>query len=102
MGRLPYRCASRTSLELLRVARELGLRFFNQFLDPERVGLAMAMAGQGIASTGRLDQNVRPNHTGFDVNRGYLADINRHLILAKPGTLAPADGLIGDLDVSGK
>jgi hypothetical protein len=75
-----------------------GLGVFHQFLHPLGIRLGMAVTAHWIGAARRFDQNIRPDHAGFDVDGGDLADGDAHLILAEPGTFASGNGFIADLD----
>ena len=75
-----------------------GLIRFNQFLDPPCVRLGMAVAPQWVGTPGRFNQDFRPDEASFDVHRRDLEDADADFIHIEPGTLAPDDGLVRDLD----
>ena len=62
----------------------------------------MAVARQGIAAAARLDQNVRPNHAGLDVDGRDLGDADADFVLAEPRPLVTDDGAVRNLDDGGK
>src|SRR5262249_21642684 len=79
-------------------ARQVGLGIFNQFLDANSVGFAVAVAGDCVASPGGLDENLGPNHAGADVDGSNFGDADGHLIATEPRPFVAGDRFVADLD----
>src|SRR5690348_2410967 len=72
----------------------------DQCLDPQGVGLAMAVAGKRIGATRGLNQNIGPDQAGVDMDRGDLAQADADFVVAEPRTLPSRDSFVADFDDS--
>src|ERR1019366_10265268 len=95
------------------------LKAFDQVADAQRVGFAMAVTGDQIGASGRLNQDIRPKDSRRNLHRSYLGNRNAFLVAAEqtplhaahaqradhdarrepqvpPGPAARAEGLIGN------
>src|ERR1700733_15261682 len=62
----------------------------------------MAVARKRITSAAGLDQNIRPNNSGFDMHRRDFRDADADLVFAEPRAFVAHDGLIVHFDDGGK
>src|SRR5882724_243313 len=81
---------------LIGLGAEGGLVGFDEVADALGVGLAVAVAGDGVGAAGGLDANVGPDHAGGDVHGGDLGDGDALFIVAEPARLHAADPLRTD------
>src|SRR5205807_759411 len=89
-------------LPVLFLGHRPGLIIFDQFLDAAGVRFAVAVAGQWVRAARRLDQNVRPDQSGFYMNRGDFLNADADFVPTEPGAFAPHHGLFADFDDRGK
>src|SRR2546429_8102642 len=75
-----------------------GLILFDEFLDAAGVRFVVAVTGQWVRPARRLDQNVRPDQSGFYMNRGDLLNADADFVPTEPGAFAPHHGLFADFD----
>ena len=80
----------------------LGLDIFYQFLDAEGIRFAVTVAGQRISAARRFDQDVRPDQTDLDMNRGDLLHADADFVPTEPRTLAPDHSFVVYFDDCGK
>src|SRR5260370_14244683 len=74
------------------------LKAFHQIADAQCVGLAMTVTGYRIAASGRLNHNVRPNHSRRNLHRSDLGNRNAFLVAADQTPLHTAHAQRADHD----
>src|SRR5262245_33319561 len=80
------------------VASGGSLALFNEVFDPTSISFRVSVAGQRISSAGGLDQYIRPDKPGLNMNRGDFGQVDRYLIDAEPVPFPPRHGPFIDLD----
>src|SRR5262249_21166321 len=67
-----------------------GLIGFDEIANAQCIIFAVAVAGNWITATGRIDDNVGPDHTCSNFDRRYLGNRNAFLTAAEYARLHPA------------
>src|SRR5262250_1608370 len=75
-----------------------GWKTLHQIPNADRIGLAVAVAGDRVGASSGLDKNVRPEDTGRNFHGGDLRDRDAFLGAAEPAPLQPAHAQIVDND----
>src|ERR1035437_5803086 len=78
------------------------LKAFHQIADAHRVAFAMAVTGNRIRASGRLNHSVRPNHSRRNLYRSDLANRNALLVAAEQTPLHAAHAQRADYDARWK
>ena len=78
------------------------LRLFHQVADAPRIALAMTMAGERVCASTGFNDDIRPEHSRFNMYRCDLADTDADLIFAEDAPLVAGDCPVGHLDGGGK
>jgi hypothetical protein len=74
----------------------------DQIADAQGVGLGMAVTLEGVGAAAGLNQDVRPNDSGLDVDGSDLGNTNADFVFAKPRAFVADDGHIRDLNDGAK
>src|ERR1035437_6140528 len=74
------------------------LKAFHQIADAHPVPFAIAVTGDWIRASGRLNHNVRPNHSRRNLYRSDLANRNALLVAAEQTPLHAAHAQRADYD----
>ncbi len=82
--------------------REGLLRGLDEFANAAGIALGVAVAGERVGAAAGFDEDVRPDHAGFDVDGGHLGNADADLVLAEPRTLVADDRLVRHFDDGGK
>ncbi len=78
------------------------MRGLDEFADAAGIGLGVAVAGERVGAAAGFDEDVRPDHAGFDVDGGHLGNTDADLVLAEPRTFVSNDRLVRYFDDGGK
>jgi len=58
----------------------------------------MTVTGHRVSASRRLNEDLRPDEAGLNMNRSHFADGDAHFVLAEPGALPPRDSFVAHLD----
>lgn len=87
---------------LLAQVNPASLKVLNQVADAFGVGFGVTVAFERVRPPAGLNEDVRPDKPGLDVNGSDLGNADADFVLLKPGAFAADDRQFRDLNDGGK